>query len=273
MKKKNYFNYVVTFAVLLIPFMYGFFYLKAYWNPYGKGHMDNIPVAIVNNDKGTKGKDLTKSLIDSKKLKFEVTNQKEGEKGLYNKKYYALITIPSDFTSNLESAKKENKVPATVTYSPNQKSNYLASQIISRVLVVAEENVRDNVSSEVVKTLSNNLKEVPNKMNELNNGAKKLNEGAKELNEGANELNNKYTLFDNGITKLENGSDKLTSGANELNNGISSLNNGATLVNSGVKQINSALNNVDLSKLNNLNAGVNSLNDGASNLQTGLNIM
>ena len=48
MKKKiNYYKYVVLAVVLLIPFIYSFFYLKAYWNPYGKGNMDNLPIAIV----------------------------------------------------------------------------------------------------------------------------------------------------------------------------------------------------------------------------------
>ena len=50
MKNKNhkFFNYVIIAAVLIIPFMYSFFYLKAYWNPYGEGNIDNLPVAIVN---------------------------------------------------------------------------------------------------------------------------------------------------------------------------------------------------------------------------------
>ena len=50
MKQKNhkFFNYVIIAAVLIIPFMYSFFYLKAYWNTYGEGNIDNLPVAIVN---------------------------------------------------------------------------------------------------------------------------------------------------------------------------------------------------------------------------------
>ena len=37
---KKIFNYIIIFAVMLIPFMYSFFYLKAYWDPYGKGNID-----------------------------------------------------------------------------------------------------------------------------------------------------------------------------------------------------------------------------------------
>lgn len=64
---KTWFNYVVIAAVLLIPFMYSFFYLKAYWDPYG--HMDDIPVAIVNEDKKVNGESKGEDLIDGLKEK------------------------------------------------------------------------------------------------------------------------------------------------------------------------------------------------------------
>ena len=57
---KKIFNYIIIFAVMLIPFMYSFFYLKAYWDPYGKGNIDNIPVAIVNEDKGDNVRNMHK---------------------------------------------------------------------------------------------------------------------------------------------------------------------------------------------------------------------
>lgn len=119
MKDKKYFKYIVFIAVLLIPFMYSFFYLKSYWDPYG--NMDNIPVAIVNLDEGDKGEVLTNKLVDANVLDFEVVDRSEAKKGLTNKKYYAVITIPEDFTENLLSAGEENKTKATIVYSPNQK--------------------------------------------------------------------------------------------------------------------------------------------------------
>ena len=106
--KSNWFSYVVLAVVLLIPFMYSFFYLKAYWDPYG--HMDDIPVAIVNEDKTVDGQNKGKDLVDSLKKKntldISVVNKNKADSGLKNKDYYAVITIPSDFTSDLLSAKK-----------------------------------------------------------------------------------------------------------------------------------------------------------------------
>ena len=84
MKKNNYFKYIVIAAVILIPFMYSFFYLKAYWDPYGKGNIDNIPVAIVNEDNGDKGEEIIDSIKKAKKLKLVSTTNKKATDGLYN---------------------------------------------------------------------------------------------------------------------------------------------------------------------------------------------
>ena len=185
-EKKAWFNYVVIIAVLLIPFMYSFFYLKAYWDPYG--HMDDIPVAIVNEDKKVNGESKGIILIDGlkekKALDISVVDSKKAEEGLYNKDYYAVITIPSDFTSNLLSAGEENKKVATITYSPNQKSNYLASQIISRVVLEAEKEVRSDVSKEVVSNLTDNLNEVPKKVEKIADGLEQISDGTDELKNG-----------------------------------------------------------------------------------------
>ena len=267
--EKSWFKYIVIFVILFIPFMYAFFYLKAYWNPYGEGNMDNIPVAIVNLDSGEKGSDFASKLVESGKLDFQVVSFDEANDGLYDKKYYAVITIPSNFSSNLESAVSDDKVPATITYAPNQKTNYLASQIISRVLVVAEEEIRGEVSSTVVSELSSKLSLVPSKMDELSEGISKLEEGASVLSNGISTLDSKYNEFNAGVSTLYNGSINLNNGINEVNTGINALMSGSNELDSGVKQINDALSNTDLSKIGDLSRGINSLNIGV-NGDTGL---
>lgn len=269
--EKSCFKYVVIGGIILIPFIYAFFYLKAYWDPYGKGNMDNIPVAIVNEDKGSRGDTLTKKIIDSKALKFTKENKEDASDGLNNKKYYAVITIPENFTSSLESAKQEDKTPATITYSPNQKTNYLASQIISRVLLTVEKELRAEVSSEVVNNLSEKLEEVPKKLDEVAEGTKKLEDGSKTLSDGLNTLSNKYTLFDNGIQTLYTGSETLNNGLQQVQNGVDELQNGSHNLNNGLKQINDALSKTDTSSLQALTSGIESLKNGSDTLNYSLN--
>ena len=265
---KTWFNYVVIAAVLLIPFMYSFFYLKAYWDPYG--HMNDIPVAIVNEDKKvngeSKGEDLIDGLKEKNVLGISVVNSKKAEEGLNNKDYYAVITIPSDFTSNLLSAGEENKKAATITYSPNQKSNYLASQIISRVVLEAEKEVRSNVSKEVVSTLTDNLNSVPKKVAKIDDGLKQisdgtstLKDGAYKLQDGTSTLSSRYNEFNNGVLSVNNGANSLYGGAKELDEGISKLQ-------TGVNSLSSAS-----IKLDDLQNGVSTLKQGEDSFTEGLN--
>lgn len=233
-KVKNNFKYVVLFVILFIPFIYSFFYLKAYWDPYGKGNIDNLPVAVVNEDEGDRGKSLVDGIKDSKKLKLSIVSSDKAEDGLYDGKYYAIIKVPKDFTSNLESASSNNKKHATITYSPNQKSNYLASQIINTVVLNVEKNLDNEVNSKIVKGLSDNLKEVPNKLdtinsgfNKLSNGTNKLKDGSQKILDGSNTLASNYTKFDDGVKSLKSGATTLSNGTNkiekELSNSIKNL--------------------------------------------------
>lgn len=267
-EKKAWFNYVVIIAVLLIPFMYSFFYLKAYWDPYG--HMDDIPVAIVNEDKKVNGESKGIILIDGLKeknaLDISVVDSKKAEEGLYNKDYYAVITIPSDFTSNLLSAGEENKKVATITYSPNQKSNYLASQIISRVVLEAEKEVRSDVSKEVVSNLTDNLNEVPKKVEKIADGLEQISDGTDELKngsykleEGTKTLSDKYSEFNNGVANVDNGVKTLYENINILDQGITKVQGGVNTLADGTV------------KLKELQAGIGALKIGEDEFNNGLN--
>ena len=213
-KTNSWFKYVVIIAVLLVPFMYSFFYLKAYWNPYGKGNIDNLPVAVVNKDSGDKGKELIDNIKESKKLKLSIVSNDEATDGLNDGKYYAIISIPKDFTSSMNSASSTNKHHATITYSPNQKSNYLSSQIINTVVLTVEKNLDNTVNSKIVENLSDKLKAVPTQLNAISTGFGKLSEGTSQIENGASELKSGSEQLKNGINEAYNGSKTITDGVN-----------------------------------------------------------
>ena len=48
LQNKSYFKIIIFIVVLLLPIIYSFFYLKSYWDPYGK--LEDMDVAIVNLD-------------------------------------------------------------------------------------------------------------------------------------------------------------------------------------------------------------------------------
>ena len=277
--KEKYFKYVVLVAVLLIPFMYSFFYLKAYWNPYGEGNIDNLPVAIVNSDKGDKGDVLVKNIKDSKKLKISVVSKERAKDGLDNKDYYAVITIPDDFTSSMESASTNEKRHATITYSPNQKSNYLASQIINSVVTAVEKNLDNQVNSEIVKSLSENIESVPENLDtisegfsKLKDGTSKLEDGSKELSSGTSTLKSGSDSLRNGVANLESGTFELQKGSETLNSKYSEFHQGVKSVKDGtdmLRQATSSFNDVGV-KLDSLTTGVSSLKVGSDQLSSAM---
>lgn len=230
-KQKDYFKYVVLAVVLLIPFIYSFFYLKAYWNPYGEGNIDNLPVAIVNEDEGDKGLELINSIKESKKLKLSIVDSSEATDGLNNQDYYAVITIPSDFTSSMESVSTTNKVHPTITYSPNQKANYLASQIINSVVNAVEKNLDNSINSAIVEELTDKLNTVPSELEEissgfssLDTGVTKLKTGAYSLQSGTKSLKDSYALFNAGLKTLNDSTTYL----NEQTSNLSSVSENLT---------------------------------------------
>lgn len=269
--KEKYFKYVVLIAVMLIPFMYSFFYLKAYWDPYGEGNIDNLPVAIVNSDKGDKGDVLVKSIKDSKKLKISVVSKEKAENGLDNKDYYAVITIPDDFTASMESASTNKKRHATITYSPNQKSNYLASQIINSVVTAVEKNLDNQVNSEIVKSLSENIESVPENLDTISDGFSKLKDGTSQLEDGSKELSNGTSTLKSGSESLKSGVASLESGTSELKSGSETLKNkygefhqGVASVKDGTDMLRQAT-----ASFGEVGNKIDSLTTGVSGLKTG----
>lgn len=85
---KNRMMLVSLIAILFVPIIYAGMFLWSFWDPYG--HLDRMPVAVVNQDTGAKvdgkkltlGDDLTDKLVEKEALKFVVVDEKEAKKGM-----------------------------------------------------------------------------------------------------------------------------------------------------------------------------------------------
>lgn len=284
MKSKKIMKYIIIATVLLIPIMYSFFYLKAYWDPYG--NLTDIKIAMVNLDEGNntenQGQQFIETMVENGTFNICDVSLEEAENGLKDGKYYAMIKIPSTFTVDLNSAKEENKVISKITYSPNQKTNYLASQIINSAVKTIEINLQAKVSKTVTENLVYKLNGVPDSLQEISdgseeilNGTNKLEDGAKELTDGTQELNTSYTDFDNGIISaytgslsVDDGVKTLGIGADTLINGVSTLKEGTVDLDNGITSVNDGASAL-LSGATQLDEGVFSLSEGTKSLTVG----
>lgn len=75
----------------------------AFWDPYGQ--VDQLPVAVVNNDKGadfngeelTIGQDFVDDLKENDTFDWQFVDEDTADQGLEEQKYYLKIEIPETF--------------------------------------------------------------------------------------------------------------------------------------------------------------------------------
>lgn len=251
----------IIIGVLIIPLMYTYFYLGAFWDPYAR--LDEVPVAVVNLDSGAEingeernlGKEICDNLEENGSIKFIFTDEKDAEQGVLEDKYYASITIPQDFSYNASTASENTeKLHSSIVYSANQKKNYLAAQILENAMPTIKQTVNSNIDKEIITTLCEKLESVPDSMGELQDGFEQLSDGSAALYDGTKELTDGADRLANGSSQLYDGSKQVASGSNELATGIATLKDGTNTLNSSVPT---------------LTNGVQALTDGASDLKSG----
>ncbi|MEG2323294.1 MAG: YhgE/Pip domain-containing protein [Anaerovoracaceae bacterium] len=285
--KKNILKITVIIGALIIPLMYSFFYLGAFWDPYDK--LDNVPMAIVNLDSGSKingdqrnlGQEICDNLKEDGSLNFIFTDAKDAKSGVAGDKYYASLTIPTDFSAQVATASKKEKIPATIIYSVNEKRNYLGAQILNTAIAKIEKEITSNIDKEIVVSLSDKLEEVPDALKTLEDGFIQLSSGAERLKGGAVTLQQGVSQLQTGIGKLGIGANRLKEGTSRLKTGTDKLKKGNGALTSGVQDLNDALTQLQ-SGINEINKktkdvgkladGTKSLSKGASDLNSGLKV-
>ncbi|WP_226545641.1 YhgE/Pip domain-containing protein [Bacillus thuringiensis] len=290
-------------AVLFVPILYAGMFLWAFWDPYKQ--LDDLPVAVVNLDKGAVfdgkpievGKGLVDNLKDNTSFKWEFVSEKEAKKGMEGRKYYMLVRIPDDFSSNATTLLKDDPKPLNLEYIPNESLNFLSSQIGGTAI----EKIKGEVSSTLTKTyaekmfdsiqdVSKGLADGAEGANKLHDGSSELHDGSSKVTDGLHTLQGKSGEMKDGVGKLFDGSGKVTAGLNTLNSktgemqiGVGKLVDGSGKVTDGLHVLNS---NAGIGKLVdgsgkvteglhalNSNAGIGKLVDGSGKVTDGLNTL
>ncbi len=84
---RNRMTRIAVVILMLMPLTYGALYLWAYWDPFG--HVNKLPVALVNSDRGTEvsgqsvnvGAEIAKSLTDDKSLDWHLVDDADARDG------------------------------------------------------------------------------------------------------------------------------------------------------------------------------------------------
>lgn len=255
-------------AVLFIPVMYSGMFLGAFWDPYGK--MEDLPVAVVNNDQGAvfegktlhAGEDLVAELKKGKDFNWQFVNRSEAEQGMQDNKYYMTISIPENFSQQATTLMDEHPQPAQIVFEPNEGYNFLAAQIGGSAVKQIQSKVSAKVTEAYTETLFDQVAKVSDGLSEAGDGATKISEGAVKLDDGAVKLKENLAKLVSGTQELQDGIAPLTKGVQELNNGAGKLNTGAGTLASGLDQLKAGHSK--------LQAGAEEAIKGGAKLQAGI---
>ncbi|MGM2668686.1 YhgE/Pip family protein [Bacillus cereus group sp. Bce026] len=274
-------------AVLFVPILYAGMFLWAFWDPYKQ--LDDLPVAVVNLDKGAVfdgkpievGKGLVDNLKDNKSFKWEFVSEKEAKKGMEGRKYYMLVRIPDDFSSNATTLLKDDPKPLNLEYIPNESLNFLSSQIGGTAI----EKIKGEVASTLTKTyaekmfdsiqdVSKGLADGAEGANKLHDGSSELHDGSSKVTDGLHTLQGKSGEMKDGVQKLADGSNKLQDGSGKVTAGLNTLNskNGIGKLQDGSGKVTDGLNMLN-SKTGEMQKGISELRDGSEKVTNGLSIL
>lgn len=274
-------------AVLFVPILYAGMFLWAFWDPYKQ--LDDLPVAVVNLDKGAVfdgkpievGKGLVDNLKDNTSFKWEFVSEKEAKKGMEGRKYYMLVRIPDDFSSNATTLLKDEPKPLNLEYIPNESLNFLSSQIGGTAI----EKIKGEVASTLTKTYAekmfDSIQDVSKGLADGAEGASKLHDGSSELHDGSSKvtdglhtLQGKSGEMKDGVQKLADGSNKLVDGSGKVTAGLNTLNSksGIGKLQDGSGKVTDGLNTLN-SKTGEMQKGISELHDGSEKVTNGLSIL
>ena len=254
---------LISMAVIsFIPILYSGFFLGSIWDPYGQ--TKNLPVAFVNEDKGASlngkslnvGESVEKKLKDNHDLGWEFVSKQQADEGVNSGHFYAVVTIPSDFSQKAASITESEPQQAVINFTTTPAKNYIGSLVSNQAAAKVKSSVSEQITQAYAKGILENLDKLGIGLDAAANGASTLHDGLGRLQSGTQtyvggvkQLAVNQQSLAGGLAQLSDGSRKLQAGLGQLSNNLptesqlSQLSNGMKQLQSGINQLNASVSN------------------------------
>ena len=254
---------LISMAVIsFIPILYSGFFLGSIWDPYGQ--TKNLTVAFVNEDKGASlngkslnvGESVEKKLKDNHDLGWEFVSKQQADEGVNSGHFYAVVTIPSDFSQKAASITESEPQQAVINFTTTPAKNYIGSLVSNQAAAKVKSSVSEQITQAYAKGILENLDKLGIGLDTAANGASTLHDGLGRLQSGAQtyvggvkQLAINQQSLAGGLAQLSDGSRKLQAGLGQLSNNLptesqlSQLSDGMKQLQSGINQLNASVSN------------------------------
>lgn len=263
--------WVTMIGVALVPALYNLSFLGSMWDPYG--NVDDLPVAVVNQDKSSTLNDQTLSIGDgmldsmskNKALDYHFVSAEKAEEGLENGDYYMVITLPEDLSEKAASLLTDDPEKITINYQTTAGRSFVASKMSESAMTKLKDTVSENITETYTKAVFKSMSSLQDGLQEASDGGNELLSGSQQLESGSQTITDNLNTAASGSQTLADGTATLSSGLTTYTNGVSSLASGANELDS-----NSAALVSGVAQLKESSAQVQQLVDGANSLTDGL---
>ncbi len=199
---------IVTLGVCVIPSLYAWFNIAANWDPYS--NTKDIPIAIINEDKGTTtettgyinvGDKVVEKLKENDALQWHFVSESDALAGVESGEYYAAIEIESSFSNDLASVTEGKIESPELIYYVNEKKNAIAPKVTDTGATTIERQINSEFVATVAQVISENINgafdNILTKENETRTSVlRTLEEIESDLNHLENDLNDSKSTFD-----------------------------------------------------------------------------
>lgn len=240
-------------AVALVPLLA---VAAMVWSTSGRSdNIDKIPVAVVNNDQIITGSQpmaagralaaaLTEPAKPDQNLDWSLTDPADAQSGLDDGSYYAVLTIPKDFSKNILSTGTDKPEQGKLSLVSNNAASvtvpYISQQVAAAAAdalgVQSTQGYLQNVYAGFNQLASANQKSASSAAS-LASGTTQLSQGAGQLDGGTSTLAGSLAQVQAGATQLHAGAGSLATGAQGVRNGASGVSTGARSLHGGAQKL------------------------------------
>ncbi|MFZ2459153.1 MAG: YhgE/Pip domain-containing protein, partial [Streptococcus suis] len=282
-KVKNFFTRPMTLITIIgiacVPALYNISFLTSMWDPYGR--LDQLPVAVVNQDQSatfqdktlTIGDDMVDDMKESKSLDFHFVSEKDAEKGLEEGDYYMVITLPEDLSEKASSLLTDQPEHLTISYQTSKGHSFVASKMSESAMEKLKASVSETITETYTSAVFDSMGEIQSGMVEAADGSQQLTDGASQLETGSQTLSSGLSTLSSSGQSLVTGANQLatgvvsyTDGVNQAASGSQTLSSGLTTYTNGVASLASGAEQINANS-SQLIAGVGQLQSGASQVE------
>lgn len=232
--------WVTMIGVALVPALYNLSFLGSMWDPYG--NVENLPVAVVNEDKAatlndktlTIGDDIVDSMSKNKALDYHFVSQKKADKGLKDGDYYMVITLPEDLSEKASSLLTDNPKKLNIKYQTTAGRSFVASKMSESAMTKLKDTVSENITETYTKAVFKSMSSLQDGLQEASDGSNELLSGSQQLESGSQTITDNLNTAASGSQTLADGTATLSSGLTTYTNGVSSLASGLNTLSDGL---------------------------------------